>query len=479
MIKEPEYKDDISLNKKIQFNPNDIAPDKPGSEVPTSHNEKRDCNMELDGIKLQKIIVGPKEIDFGEIFKSSEQTRTFWIKNCLRTCIFLKFEFDDESFPELKRTYLPYNFSKLRSKVIYPMQTEGFNLVFYSNDTISYNKFLKYTINKIYSFGIIIKANVTFVKLIHNKLNKFTFKNEKNNDKVEMMSIQTIAFENQGNAAAHFSFGEVSNPNLWIINPKNGIVEKGKTTEVTVAFNPREPSKSDQKEEVKCNLVNGNPIPFEFIGSCPEARCSLSTEVLNFDEVHIGNPETVEFYIKNENKVRTAYSIEHEKKNILSFKDSQGYIDVQKKSIQVTIKCLEEIDNFNEKVIIYIRGGKPLELTIKAKVITPKVRIKEPKFDFGTITFGGEEKRILTFINDSKLPAVAIVNLNNNPKLKDFKVIIVLFRCNLVVLMRNTVVTFVILRESIKEMIITQKILMRRKKKTRMKCNYKKLDILK
>jgi hypothetical protein len=67
-----------------------------------SHTEKRDCDLELDGNSLKKIAVGPKVLDFGEIFKNSEQLRTFWIKNNLKSSIFIKIE---NTVPELKRRY--------------------------------------------------------------------------------------------------------------------------------------------------------------------------------------------------------------------------------------------------------------------------------------------------------------------------------------------------------------------------------------
>ncbi len=96
-----------------------------------SHTEKRDCDLELDGNSLKKIAVGPKVLDFGEIFKNSEQLRTFWIKNNLKSSIFIKIENNN---PELKRRYLILKSSKYFSKVIYPSHTEGFNLIFFSNE---------------------------------------------------------------------------------------------------------------------------------------------------------------------------------------------------------------------------------------------------------------------------------------------------------------------------------------------------------
>jgi hypothetical protein len=98
---EPDNYNDLEESKKYNFKPDIKGIDKPGMDKPKSHTEIRDCEMELNGYDLQKIIVEPKEgIDFGEIFKNSEQTQTFWVKNNLRTCIFVALEID---LMELKR----------------------------------------------------------------------------------------------------------------------------------------------------------------------------------------------------------------------------------------------------------------------------------------------------------------------------------------------------------------------------------------
>jgi len=88
--------------KKIIFNPNDPAPINPKiSYFPTTAVEKKECEMLLDGTLLKKVIVGPKEIDFGEIFKGSEKKQTFWVYNNLRSRLFVEFSF--ESIPELSK----------------------------------------------------------------------------------------------------------------------------------------------------------------------------------------------------------------------------------------------------------------------------------------------------------------------------------------------------------------------------------------
>jgi hypothetical protein len=88
---------------KDNLDPNKRPSEKLPNLTPKTHKEKKDCEMELDGHALQKIIVGTKdsrEIDFGDVFKNSEMYKTFWIKNNTRNFIFVQI---DTEKVELKR----------------------------------------------------------------------------------------------------------------------------------------------------------------------------------------------------------------------------------------------------------------------------------------------------------------------------------------------------------------------------------------
>ena len=61
--------------------------------------------------------------------------------------------------------------------MIYPGQTEGFNLVLFSSEIKTFAKNLKYSINAKQSFNLPLKANIVAVSLKYDPLNKFYFKN--------------------------------------------------------------------------------------------------------------------------------------------------------------------------------------------------------------------------------------------------------------------------------------------------------------
>ncbi len=92
----------LFVNNEIgrdSMDPDKRPPEKLPNLTPTTHKEKKDCEIELDGHALQKIIVGTKdskEIDFGDVFKNSEKYKTFWIRNNSRNHIFVKLELPTE-----------------------------------------------------------------------------------------------------------------------------------------------------------------------------------------------------------------------------------------------------------------------------------------------------------------------------------------------------------------------------------------------
>jgi hypothetical protein len=111
--KKVENKKLINLFRNNKFN----GENKPG-DIPRTHQEIRDCSLELSGEDLQKIQVGVKELNFGQIFKNSENSKTFWIKNNLRTHIFVSLDID-QNYPDLQRSYP-------KSHVIGPGELQGF-----------------------------------------------------------------------------------------------------------------------------------------------------------------------------------------------------------------------------------------------------------------------------------------------------------------------------------------------------------------
>ena len=392
-------------------------------EIPRTHQEIRECNLELTGEDLQKIQVGCKELNFGQVFKNSEKSQTFWVKNNHRNYIFVKLEIDS-NMPDLQRTYP-------KSHVIGPGELQGFKIIVYSN-TVKKNIYpVKYTINYKHSFKVKVLAEIILVKLeLQNSLNKFVYRNDKlEKDKVDMSVTQKLRFFNGGNAAAEVRWDENKEKAFKII-PMKDIIPAQTEKEFAIIFNPFDSpvQKERYPDEIKMNIVNGEPVKFQIealVSSCNVIFYELPNDTINFEMVHTGVPNTKHFNLKNEtNRVVTAYQIQNPLPEILTFKEPVGFLTDKLKTVEVTIVHKEPNPEFVAEVPILIRGGKKLTLIIKVNVVQREVFIVQEKFDFGGVSFNEPTMRLLTFRNNSKLEASVVVNLNSDVRLRDFKLVL-------------------------------------------------------
>ena len=427
---EPIYMEE-NIKKQIGKTPEDMPDDleikkvtgNQTGEIPRTHQEIRECNLELSGEDLQKIQVGAKELNFGQVFKNSEKTLTFWVKNNHRNFIFVKFEIDS-NMPDLQRSYP-------KSHVIGPGELYGFKITVYSS-TVKKNVYpVKYTINYKHSFKVKVLAEIILVKLeLQNSLNKFAYRNDKlDKDKVDMSITQKLRFFNGGNAPAEVRWDEVREK-AFRIYPMRDTIPSQTEKEFAVIFNPFDSPVQKEKylEEIKMNIVNGEPVKFQIeavVSPCNVIFYELPNDTINFEMVHTGVPNTKHFNLKNEtNRVVTAYQIQNPLPEILSFKEPVGFLTDKLKSVEVTIVHKEPNPEFIAEVPILIRGGKKLNLIIKANVVQPEVFIVQDKFDFGGVSFNEPTMRLLTFRNNSKLEASVVVNLNSDVRLRDFKLVL-------------------------------------------------------
>ena len=247
-------KKNFSLNGYCNFNILQVKSKKNlenGADIPRTHQEIRECSMELTGEELQKIQVGVKEINFGQIFINSEVSKTFWIKNNLKSHIFVRLDIN-HTFSELIK-------SNPVSQVIQPGELFGFKLSIFSKSVKKIIYPLKYTINYIHNFNLKLCADIIKAKLdIQNNLNKFVFKNDKIDiQKIETSLSQKLKLFNSGNAAVEINFEESKDP-VFKISPMKEIIPSNEEKDITITFNPFESQiqKEKYQEQIKMNIIN-------------------------------------------------------------------------------------------------------------------------------------------------------------------------------------------------------------------------------
>ena len=192
----------------FSHDPNSKIKKKLNSE-PKSQIDIRECHLELTGEMLQKIFASPKKIDFGSIYSKASVTKTFGIRNDLRTSIIVQLFVENE---ELKGT-------DLKPQVIPSSQNTAFEVSFSSKTfPLQFKGTVKYVINHKHSFFFEVCAQVDPVKLeLATKSLKFSF-NENNK---EMFTREKLRIKNEGNAPGKFKWTDFKN---FEPDPKEGKV---------------------------------------------------------------------------------------------------------------------------------------------------------------------------------------------------------------------------------------------------------------
>lgn len=72
--------------------------------------------------------------------------------------------------------------------------------------------------------------------------------------------------------------------------------------------------------------------------------------------------------------------------------------------------------DFMAEIIVNIRGGRPLKMSVKASAKIPDIEIAEGPLDFGGITFGDSKTLPLTVYNHSDIPAKLILDIRDYPE---------------------------------------------------------------
>ena len=419
-------KKDLGYNGYYNFNIYQIknkSLNEKGGDIPRTHQEIKECGLELSGDDLQKIQVGTKEINFGQIFINSEISKTFWIKNNLKAHIFVRLDID-QNFVELTR-------SNPLSHVIPPGDIFGFKITILSKDVRKIIYPVKYIINYKHVFNLKICAEIIMAKLeLQNSLNKFMFKYDRiDNEKVEMSVVQKIRLFNGGNAPVEIHFEE-SKEKVFQISPMKEKIPPNIEKDINISFNPFESETQKEKynDNIKMNIINGSPMYFPVEAFVPLVSVSLynlEDNTVHYELVHTGVPTSKFITLKNETpKNITMYMIQNPLPDNLIFKEQMGYIIDKTKTVEVIFTHSEPNPNFKAEIPIKIRGGKNLILKLIANVVQPEVIIEEENFDFGGVCFNEMKTKNLTLTNRSKLPASVYINLNSDLRYKDFRLLL-------------------------------------------------------
>jgi len=381
----------------------------PFNERPQKQLEMRECTYSLTPMDMHFISAGPKEINYDKMVIRAESGKWFSVVNDLKQHISVELI---PAADEVHRIEPP-------SLVIPPGQKGGFRVVLMSAKKQRIVTSVKYLINGKYEFNFRVVAEVEPAVLelalsdstssLSTALFLYFRFDDENLEESLSKSVNVI---NKCGAPTKFTWVTGADSN-FSVEPYEEIIEPMKQKSVAVKFTPG--IGKNNEETLVMKVDNGESQALNCRGEINPSECFFTTKSVDFGMVAVGVHTDKQATMKN-NKPK--YAIFHVKKvpPQLEISPMRGRIPGDGKfPLKLNfISLLEE--EVTEEIEVSIRGGKMLRLAVHANSIIPQIFIQEPDIDFGGVTVGSQCIRRFTLINESPIPTVLYLNLEEHPE---------------------------------------------------------------
>lgn len=341
---------------------------------------------ELEAISLRKIQVNTSEIDFGNLFKNSVKTKTFWIKNNLVNPILVEFEIEQFEFRNSYPTFF----------ILKPGSIQGCNLIVQSNEVKKINTFVKYTLNKKHNFKLKVSATITHANLrLSIPSHKFDIRKEKIMNIPSFDSEQELIVYNDGNAPIHCAIDDSNEVFVTLVEEVKKLPKKKKQRDMSSNNIVNKYKTNKLEKEHKENNINTNTISNN-----------------NANESNIEDNKSVNNTTNNLNKVY--------------YNDSPPFIITPTdfevppfQNIRLLIQYKPEFSAINSEIekdfTFNIDNGFPFNFKVSAFLPKSALKMSSNKLDFGYVHVGEEKELFLYIFNELKTYSIyKIVNPYTN-----------------------------------------------------------------
>ncbi|EMP32673.1 Putative protein CXorf22 [Chelonia mydas] len=299
--------------------------------VPSSPQEKEDCNITLTPKQRYQILIGPSTIDFGEVCVHSSSTRKMHIINNLPVHIWIQVEIESEALQQTSPL----------SHVLPPLSKTCIPVVFQTNTLGKFQKSFTYTVNNKHTGHVLVVAKAVSValelsarELILNPTPGFL---------AETSFRATVRLCNRRNYLAEFNWKPIVTDKgiAFSIRPAKGIVEAYKDLECEVVWHPgfcspetgefnlcvHQGNTLKLKCLAKVAVRHGKVLEFRIGGSVEAPEISISVESFNFHGVYAGSTQGIPFLLQNKGvaHARVEFDLSKYKDFTLNFKDQSAF----------------------------------------------------------------------------------------------------------------------------------------------------------
>ncbi|CEM06420.1 unnamed protein product [Vitrella brassicaformis CCMP3155] len=383
---------------------------------PSTQAEVRDCAAELEAWQLQLISIGPKNLDFGEIYVKSHSTKCLSVFNDLPSSVLVAITVTNGTDTNTKNGGTELKRSTPLSQVVPSAQAAGFDIVICSDQPGPVHRQCVATINGKYPVKFSVSGQVIPVRL---KLSREELNFRFAEDSLEATLTETIILANHGNATARFRWLEPDDTTNALggqfrVVPSEGQVKAGGGQSCSVTFTP--PPHGDTVEAfLTLKIEDGEDVKLHCTGVTPEGTVHFVTKRMDLGSVAVGQRIEQSAVISNPGSTNAIVFVE-DVPDAMSVAPTRTRLPSGGTTeLQVTA-LLADPREVNGVLQVRPRGGKPARLPIVLTALVPEVSAAEPEVNFETITLGGFASRPLTLHNESPVDCVLYVDLSDKPE---------------------------------------------------------------
>jgi hypothetical protein len=367
--------------------------------APTTQAEVRECSQALESWQLGLISVGPRIIDFGNVYVRSQVTKCFSVFNDLPQSILVSMQYDSE---ELNR-------STPVSQLIPSAQPAGFDISVCSPIPQSFQRQIVYQINGLHAFKLLVKAEITVVQI---KMSRSEINFRFGEENLDRTLTESLVLTNPGNAPARFNWQGASSS--FSVSPSEGIIRSGQTCNCEVTFTPPN-SGSLMEGFLTLKTEDGYDQGLRCSGQAPEASCQFGSKRLDFGILAVGLPADKTVSVVNNGKNVAVFHVENVVEGVTVTPvrgriASEGRVDL---NIHVLLDRPVQLESV---LTLNIRGGKAIKLAFVATAVVPNIEFNEAEIEFGQLTLGAVASQPLSLKNSSAVEGTLYVNLQPYPE---------------------------------------------------------------
>ncbi|XP_041127618.1 cilia- and flagella-associated protein 47-like isoform X2 [Polyodon spathula] len=374
--------------------------------VPSTPEEKEDCNITLTAQQLHQVIIGPSTVNFGEVCVHSVSMRHLNIVNNLPVHIWMQIDIDCQ---ELQQT------SPL-SHVVPPMSRAFVALLFETNTLGKFQKSITYSINKKHCGHVLVLGTVVPVALelcTQELVLTPTF-----SSLTESGFRSTVALRNPRNHSAEFTWKPIITERgiAFSIRPATGTVEAHKELECEVVWHPS--FYAPEEGEFDLCVHQGNTARLKCTAKLGPTHAQFAEQHIVFGAVAL-NFTTVKTAILRNTGQNHAYFQVCDVYPLpgMTVIPAEGVVPVGGYTELQILFSPNVAMKFDTRVEVAIRNTKTLELRIGGSVEVPQVEMSVKCFKFYGVYTGSTQAISFTLQNKGAVQARVEFDLS---EYKDF-----------------------------------------------------------